>query len=106
MKKAFILILVICSIVLCCSCADTNNANTNNNESTADTIIVPNVITMHYSDAEAALEEAGFVVNPKFEFSEYFDTVMETDPPAGTALPKGSVVTVKAYKKVPKGLLG
>ncbi|MBT2413832.1 Stk1 family PASTA domain-containing Ser/Thr kinase [Streptomyces sp. ISL-12] len=66
----------------------------------APKVEVPDVEGQSYSDAEAALEEAGFEVEQKTEEStETPDTVISQDPAGGTSKAKGSTVTLTVAKE-------
>ncbi|MFK0117408.1 Stk1 family PASTA domain-containing Ser/Thr kinase [Streptomyces sp. NPDC090994] len=66
----------------------------------APKVEVPDVEGQSYSDAEAALKEAGFEVEQKTEEStETPDTVISQDPAGGTSKAKGSTVTLTVAKE-------
>ncbi|MGP2439985.1 Stk1 family PASTA domain-containing Ser/Thr kinase [Streptomyces sp. JW3] len=66
----------------------------------APKVEVPDVEGKSYSDAEAALKEAGFEVEQKTEeSSEEPDTVLSQNPEAGTSKTKGSTVTLTVAKE-------
>ncbi len=55
---------------------------------------VPSVTGQQLEDAQAILENAGFTVKVDKVLGGYFNTVRQTDPAAGTSVPKGSTITV------------
>lgn len=57
---------------------------------------VPDVTNRNYADAETELKKYGFVVNKITKPDDNFpkDSVISTDPSAGTEAPKGSTITV------------
>lgn len=58
-------------------------------------IDVPSVAGMHYRDASAKLQEAGFIVNATGVLEgPQNETVLRTDPEAGTKAKKGSTITL------------
>ena len=61
---------------------------------------VPDVTGLPVADAVAALQQVGFTVKQKEAFSTEVprDSVISTDPPAGTTLDKGSKVTIVVSK--------
>ncbi|MEU4653469.1 Stk1 family PASTA domain-containing Ser/Thr kinase [Streptomyces sp. NPDC023723] len=66
----------------------------------APKVEVPDVTGKSYSDAEAALKEAGFEVEQKTEeSSEEPDTVLSQSPDGGTSKTKGSTVTLTVAKE-------
>jgi eukaryotic-like serine/threonine-protein kinase len=65
----------------------------------AKPIAVPNVVSRSYDDAKTALEEDGFVVRRVDQNSNIApNTVIETQPPAGSELQRGATVTVVVSK--------
>jgi serine/threonine-protein kinase len=61
---------------------------------------VPDVTGQPAESARAALQDVGFVVNQKQDFSSAIarGSVISTDPPAGKKAPKGSTVTMLVSK--------
>jgi serine/threonine-protein kinase len=61
---------------------------------------IPNVTGQAEADAKQTLESAGFTVRTKEQYSNDVarDLVIETNPPAGTMLPKGETVTMFVSK--------
>lgn len=62
---------------------------------------VPSVINLHWKDAQAALEQAGYVVKKQpgrpIDAADKQYTVYEQNPPARTAHPKGGIVVITLY---------
>jgi len=60
---------------------------------------VPDVVGQPYANAAGALQGAGFnVTRVEIESDEPKDVVVAQDPPAGTAVPKGSKITLSVSK--------
>jgi len=56
---------------------------------------VPNVFKMSYAEARKVLQKAGFTVQR--QGLRILNEVWETNPPAGSMAPKGSVIIVKTF---------
>ncbi len=57
-------------------------------------VAVPAVVGKQVDDATRILEDAGFVVRVERVLGGFFGTVRASDPTAGTAIPRGSTVTL------------